>query len=124
MANIPRRRVYRLQNLPPHVDRLMAAEVLADTFFDAGITPGDVHIFSLASKVHNWTQQTTKVATLMFRKTPEALELSHQYYGCEGFEIKEWKFRAANLPEPLILDTHFDGLTPLNDVHKSEHTHE
>ncbi len=115
--NPPRPKVYRLQNLPAHVDRLAAAELLASTFPDA-VSPADIYIYSLASTLHSWAQPT-KVATLMFRKLPAGL---NQFYG--SFEIDQWNIRLAGFSEPLILDTHFRGMTPLSDPQKSDHTHE
>ncbi|OIW26426.1 hypothetical protein CONLIGDRAFT_472512 [Coniochaeta ligniaria NRRL 30616] len=124
MANRFQYKVYRLRNLPSHVDRLEAAELFASAFHDFNLTAADLHIFSLASRIqdHDWVLRPTKVATLMFRKYSEALASSYDGHGHP--ENTEWKRRPAGFSEPLILEAHFGGLTPLNDVDPSQHTHD
>ncbi len=112
-----KRKVYRLQNLPAYVDRLSATELVTSAISD--LSAGDIQIFSLATAVDSWKKRQHKVATLMFRHTPAALRESKNQ---DGSDAAEWKFSVPGLPEPLIVDTHFQGLTVLNEVSPSEHT--
>jgi hypothetical protein len=107
-------KVYRLRNLPGHVDRQSAAELFASCFDDA--SPQHVLISSLAPAIDPWTRSPTKTATLIFKETPTAVH-SHAISG-------EWRFPVPGLTKALILDHHFQGLTPLNEVNPGEHEHE
>jgi hypothetical protein len=59
-----------------------------------------------------WETPPTKTATLSFIALPSVVEV----------QIKkgEWKIEGG-FDRPLILDTHFLGLTPLNDVEAQKH---
>ncbi len=107
-------RVYRLRHLPGHVDRLSAAELFAKCF--DGLAPQNIHIPSLAHVIDPWTRPATKTATLTFRTTPVATGIAT--------EDVEWKFPVPGLAKPLLLDHHFRGLTPLNEVSPVEHQYE
>lgn len=114
MAVSSRPKVFRLQNVPPDLDRLATTELLARTIDEENITTNDILIYSLADTVEPLKRWPTKVATLTFRKLPTQLR-----------EHKEsWRFSVAGLSKPLILDTHFNGFTPLNDVGDFQHSHE
>ena len=118
MPSLSKSKVFRLRNLPGHVDRLSAAKLLASALRDDVFTFDSVQIFSLALAVDDWKRRRTKVATLMFEKIPTAVD-SHS-----GSVAQEWSFDVPGLPSPLILDTHFRGMTPLNEVSTAEHEHE
>ncbi|KAJ8119550.1 hypothetical protein ONZ43_g3523 [Nemania bipapillata] len=49
----------------------------------------------------------------MFQKTPALL--------LDQADRQEWELPVRGLEEPLILDTHFLGLTPLNDIQSENH---
>ncbi|KAH8886645.1 hypothetical protein GQ53DRAFT_769210 [Thozetella sp. PMI_491] len=108
------RKVYRLRNLPNHVDRLAAAELMADALNDASMRPRDIQFFSMASKVEPWKKWQVKVATLSFRKSPTVLDVG----------APQWEFHVLGLSEPLILDQHFHGMTVLNDLSQSDHQYD
>jgi hypothetical protein len=63
------RRVYRLQNLPHHVDRLSATELLARAIDDEHVTANDIKMSSLADAIDQVQRWPTKVATVMFTET-------------------------------------------------------
>ncbi|KAI9148377.1 Protein SERAC1 [Paramyrothecium foliicola] len=96
-------------------------ELAAAAIGDDTISPGDIQIFSLATIPDPWKRWQSKVATLMFRKTPSAL-LSDENARTQGLE--EWAFKVHGLPEPLILDTQFHGMTVLNEVNPSFHEYD
>ncbi|KAI1088735.1 hypothetical protein F5B19DRAFT_470013 [Rostrohypoxylon terebratum] len=104
-------KVYRLRGCPGHLDRLGAAELLSRELGD--IAPTDIAIKSLATSLHSWTATPTKVGTLMFHKVPALLG--------EREKETEWKLSVVGLEEDLILDIHFLGMTPLNDVQLEKH---
>ncbi|KAI1376505.1 hypothetical protein F4677DRAFT_459687 [Hypoxylon crocopeplum] len=66
-------KVYRLRNLPGHVDRQSAAELFSACIDDA--SPQDIRISSLAYTVDPWARPPTKIATLTFEKVSG----DHQY---------------------------------------------
>ncbi|KAH8894176.1 hypothetical protein GQ53DRAFT_744927 [Thozetella sp. PMI_491] len=107
-------KVYRLRGLPGHVDRLEAVGILSRSLQDVG--RDDIHIRSLAAAVDPWERQPTRTATLTFEKTP-ALIAAHS-------ELGEWKIPVTGLGSPLLIDTHFFGLTALNDVSPAEHRYD
>lgn len=106
-------KVYRLRNLPGHVDRQLAAEILAQSLGDIAFQ--HIRIASLAHAVAEWSHVPTKTATVTFDKTPAIINAASAK--------EEWKIVVPALAKPLILDSHFQGVTPLNDVTESEHTH-
>lgn len=97
------RKVFRLQQIPLHLDRLDVVKLLQNAL---GID-ASVRIHSLAQSVNVWAPSQT--ATLMFDSAPPP-ELEQRL--AEG---DEWTLPAANLQHSLMLDTHFRGLTALND---------
>lgn len=107
-------RVFRVRNLPGHVDRLSAMELLCASI--KGITAQDVQISSLAYDIDPWACSRTKVATLTFHKEPPALSSS--------LKGGEYHVSVSGLEKPLIIDHHFRGITPLNHVPDYEHTYE
>lgn len=107
-------KVYRLRGCPGHLDRLGAAELLSRELGD--IAPTDIAIKSLATNLDPWAITPTKVGTLMFHKTPTLIG--------EQDKKKEWKLSVVGFEDDLILDIHFWGMTPLNDVQPEKHEFE
>ncbi|CAG9947930.1 unnamed protein product [Clonostachys rosea f. rosea IK726] len=102
-------KVYRLRNIPEHFDRLSAAEWLARTFGDVSLN--DVQIHSLALSVDTWSP--SKTATATFRKIPLKIDSIKNTPQCV--------IKIPELARPLIVDDHFQGITPLNSVAKEAH---
>ncbi|KAF7532276.1 hypothetical protein G7054_g8109 [Neopestalotiopsis clavispora] len=94
-----------------YFDRLAAAQLIADVIKDPTLTAGDIQICSLASTVDPHKIWNRKVATVMFSRTPSALATG----------ASEWRFPVPGQFEQLVLDSHFLGLTVLNDVDEAEH---
>jgi hypothetical protein len=114
MASPEKTKVYRLRNLPDHLDRQSAAELLASCL--DGVSLQHVRISSLAYAIDPWTRSPTKTATLTFQGCPlEPLK---------GSGNGERAFAIPGLAKPLILDQHFRGLTPLNEVNQEWHQYE
>ncbi|KAI0466703.1 hypothetical protein F4859DRAFT_496404 [Xylaria cf. heliscus] len=111
MAILGKQITFRLRRCPVDADAKICAELLSAAFAD--IEPEGVHIQSLATNLDPWERPRTKVATLTFRTTPSLLTEQH--------DRSEWVLPVDGLEEPLILDTHFLGLTPLNDVDHETH---
>lgn len=107
-------RVFRLRNLPAHVDRLSAVELLCGSI--DGISAQDVRISSLAYDVDVWSWMRTKVATLTLNKGHSVLN--------SMLNGGECTIPVPGLPKPLIMDHHFQGITPLNHVPDVEHKYE
>lgn len=107
-------KVYRARNLPGHADRLAAIELLAQCVPDIALD--DVQLGSLAFAVDPWSLSPTKTATLMFKTVPAVIGINPN--------STEWTFPVPGLESPIILDIHFYGLTPLNEVDISTHTNE
>lgn len=107
-------RVFRLRNIPGHMDRLSSVELLCESI--KGITAQDVQISSLAYDVDPWAYSRTKVATLTFQREPPALSSSPKG--------GEYPISVSGLEKPLIIDHHFQGITPLNHVPDYEHKFE
>ncbi|OTA90642.1 hypothetical protein M434DRAFT_77651 [Hypoxylon sp. CO27-5] len=114
MASRAKQKVYRLRNLPMHVDRQSAAELLATCVDD--LAPHQVRISSLANDVDPWARPPTKTATLTLHETRAA----SRFDSGPG----EWAFSVPGLSKPLILDYHFRGLTLLNEVNAAEHKYD
>ena len=106
------RKVFRLRKLPNHIESpYQLCELLGKVL---GIQPDHVIVYSIARNSDPWEGIPTKVATLQFRSIPPALQQSSN---CPEWELP--------LPEAngdtIIIDTHFLGLTVLNDVKNNEH---
>ncbi|KAI2472347.1 hypothetical protein F4781DRAFT_384248 [Annulohypoxylon bovei var. microspora] len=96
-------KVFRLRQLPGDANKSQALVFLS---IGLGSIPVDnIQIYSLATSLSPW--RPTKTATLMFNPPPALLQ---------GDPSKdEWQIKVNGLEEPLILDTHFRGLTPLRE---------
>ncbi|KAK5989396.1 hypothetical protein PT974_10915 [Cladobotryum mycophilum] len=113
MASIESK-VYRLRSIPDHLDRLGVAELIS-TFIPHG-DQRDVIVSSLALSCELWVRPRTKTATLSFRKLPKAVG--------DGPKAGEWSLWQPGLPQPLLLDDKFYGLTPLNEVPEHQDKYE
>lgn len=107
-------RVFRVRNLPGHLDRLSAVELLCGSI--KGLTTQDVQICSLAYNADPWESSRTKVATLTLYREPPALTSSLKGGECS--------ISVSGLERRLIIDHHFQGVTPLNHVPDYEHKYE
>ncbi|CAG9984807.1 unnamed protein product [Clonostachys byssicola] len=101
-------KVYRLRYVPRYADRLDAAKILVGCI--PGLQLEEIQISSLALAVDS---QSSKTATVMFKSTPHILDREPSQ--------NQWDFTVAGLPRSIVLDTHFYGLTPLNEVDESSH---
>ncbi|KAI0850599.1 hypothetical protein F5Y00DRAFT_268344 [Daldinia vernicosa] len=81
-----------------------------------GASPQDIRISSLACAVDPWERPPTKTATLTFEKGDHITRFNSN----NG----EWTFMHPALANPLILDSHFRGLTPLNEVAAENHQYD
>ncbi|KAI0119008.1 hypothetical protein F4814DRAFT_410222 [Daldinia grandis] len=89
-----------LRQLPSNTNESQALVYLS---IGLGSMPVDnIRIFSLAIGLSPW--RPTKTATLMFSPLPALLQRN------QGRD--EWQITVNRLQAPLILDTHFRGLTP------------
>jgi len=109
-------KVYRLRNLPHGADRQQAAELLAACA--AGVAQHTIRVFSIAHVIDPWTRPPTKTATLTIANFD--VEAHAQWSSGPG----EWTLHTPGLPEPLVLDGHFHGFTPLNEVDPEAHRFE
>ena len=95
---------YRLRRLPAYLKRSTVADYLVRSV--EGLGPLDnIVVFSLASNLVQWERPPTRVATLMFKKTPEPFDNDRT----------EWTLHVADQDQSLIFDTHFLDFTPLSD---------
>jgi len=101
---------YRLRGCPATLDEAALRDNLARAWGD--VAPEDIHVQSLATA---WERPPTKTATLQFAKLPSVLDTE---------TANEWKIEGHGLHGALILDTHFLGLTPLNEIQAREHRFE
>jgi hypothetical protein len=79
-----------------------------------GLQPDQIIVYSLA-KTSNQSGSMSKVATIQFKSIPPIFD--------QETSDNEWRF-PINPKQPnevLILDTHFKGMTVLNDVEKENH---
>lgn len=109
--------VFRLSGLPSTVTTLDdVANLLSDRLGD---TPTNcIRVFSLATALHVRDPARFKVATVMFSSAPS---LINSLFSSNELLIPA---RPMDTFGDLILDTHFMGITPLNDHEPSKHTFE
>jgi hypothetical protein len=112
------RTVFRVRGLPNDVKT--AEDVASLLSSRLGDISDDycIRVYSLATTLNSWESPRSKMATVMFQTLPSLIQESHGE--------KEW-FVPANQGQPhvdgLMLDTHFMGMTPMNDV-ESRHSFE
>lgn len=114
MAMSPNLRTFRLRGCPATADGPAIQVALSSAFGD--IAADDIRIWSLASTVDPWEATPTKTATLTFDALPSAIEAS--------LPKGEWPIVDRDTGHNFILDTHFLGLTPLNDLKPEDHMFE
>jgi hypothetical protein len=103
------RTVFRVRGLPNDVKFLK--DVASLLSLRLGDIPSDsIHVYSLATTLNYWEKPLSKVATVMFQALPSLIQNSHGE--------KQWTILAKSHSnvDDIILDTHFMGMTPLNDV--------
>ena len=105
----PKPKVYRVRNFPSHVDKHAAIELLLQCLGDIG--PDEIQMPSLATDV-GMLRSRHKVATVTFNRQPKLLDSGKN----------EYKMAVIGLEDPLIIDDHFDGVTPLNNVTYEAHS--
>lgn len=107
------RTVFRLSGLPSTTTRCEdVASILGGRL--GGIPAGSIQIFSLATAMAVGGSSRSKVATVMFEKTPLLVQ--------SDYMSKEWLIPATSSEAcDFILDTHFMGITPLADVEPAKH---
>jgi len=106
-------RVFRVRRLPNHVKTYAEAADLVSRRLGLS-TPTDIHVASLATTLDYWETPPSKIATLQFKVTPSSL----------GRPVRpgEWEVSlGGDNAGSLIIDTHFLGLTPLNNVDEALH---
>ena len=111
------RTVFRVRGLPNDVKTSEdVAGLLSSRLGD--ISDDCIQAYSLATSLNSWESPRSKVATVMFQTLPSLIQENHGE--------KEW-FVPANQGQPhvdgLMLDTHFMGMTPMNDA-ESRHSFE
>lgn len=104
------RTVFRVRGLPNDVKTTEdVAKLLISRLGD--MADDCIRVYSLATSLNSWESQRSKTATVMFQTPPSLLK--------ESPGEKEWSV-PANQGQPhvdvLMLDTHFMGMTPMNDV--------
>ncbi|KAI0546033.1 hypothetical protein F4679DRAFT_559170 [Xylaria curta] len=106
--------VFRLRSLPHSVKSSDdVADLVSKSLGD--ISAHDVRVFSLATNLGFGNNSLSKVATLMFYTIPSILRDKNSNI--------EWEIIIPG-PEPkhcLVLDTHFEGMTTMNDVDYLSH---
>ncbi|PYH69627.1 uncharacterized protein BO88DRAFT_443625 [Aspergillus vadensis CBS 113365] len=110
--------VFRLRALPDTVEtKEDAARLLSKRLSD--ISTHQIWVYSLALTLNYWEDPPTKVATVMFDVPPSLVQRNP--------ESRAWHIPARghdrNSPD-LILDTHFIGLTPLNDTNHLQNSYD
>jgi hypothetical protein len=106
---LPEALTFRLRGCAATAEEGIICDALARSFGD--IDSRDVRIRSLATALNPSSE--TKTATLTFAKLPSAVR--------SQLKRGEWKLEYDGLGDSLILDSHFLGLTPLNDVKAQNH---
>lgn len=107
------KKVFRVRGLPNDVkSRADAASLVSQAL---GLSaPSDVIILSLATTLDYWETSPTRVSTMQLNASSRSL----------GPRVRPGEWHAAlggSNEGVLILDTHFLGLTPLNDVDEDLH---
>ena len=82
----------------------MVADFLVGCAEDLG-PPDNIVVYSIALSNLNWGKNKNKVATLMFKKTPD----------CFDNDQTEWTIPVADPSQSLLFDTHFLDFTSLSD---------
>ena len=105
-------KVYRLRGLPARLTTEQVARLLS-TGLD--LPEHNIVVASLARTV-GWEGSRTKIATVQFKLVPAFFR--------SRLDHEEWDLSTQDGLDGVILDCHFLGLTPLNDVKQSIHNTE
>ncbi|KAH8900918.1 hypothetical protein GQ53DRAFT_608318, partial [Thozetella sp. PMI_491] len=105
------KKVYRLRSIPSDVETCASvASLVAESL---GLpSASDVVVSSLATTLDYWETPLSKVSTIQFKVVPPFLG--------HPVSASEWSVPLEN-GGSLILDTHFLGFTPLNNVAPAQH---
>lgn len=110
---LPQKTVFRLRGCPTDLGERSLKDLLSNILVD--IAPDEINIQSLAQG--HGLDIMSRTATLMFNKIPT--------YVSDRKDQTSWRLNvnAAHISQDrqqsykaLVLDTHFEGFTPLNDV--------
>lgn len=101
-------RVYRVKNIPVHLDRQGTGDLLHRIVPYLGPRE-NVTIFSLAKD-----RQDSLTATVTFKSLPSPFDNDRE----------EWTFHAAGIMRSIIFDVHFLDFTVLNEPSENLHTME
>lgn len=112
MAQTSGQQTYRVRQVPAHCSHFHdLARLLAHVLeYRKTIT-----VRSLASSIDSFESPPTKVATVIFEDRP------HTLYDEQNHERSEWLVGKTIFSHSLIIDTHFRGFTPLNEVDVDHH---
>ncbi|KAI0971965.1 hypothetical protein F4678DRAFT_430685 [Xylaria arbuscula] len=109
--------VFRLRGLPPSIKTLDDVASLMST--SLGDVPAhSVRVFSLATNLSYGDNSPSKVATVMFSTIPS---LVHDSKSRDTWEIP---IQTSEAMHYLLLDTHFEGMTAMNDVDYLSHKYD
>ncbi|KAK0651118.1 hypothetical protein B0T16DRAFT_453620 [Cercophora newfieldiana] len=111
--------VFRARGLP---SRILASSEVADLLSAAfgDVASSSIRVFSVVTSLHYWERSPPKVATVMITGPSDPKLLRIQKNG-DGSPKTEWELPVAGNLQPLILDTHFLGMTPLAEPGPSSH---
>ncbi|RDA93462.1 hypothetical protein CP533_2629 [Ophiocordyceps camponoti-saundersi (nom. inval.)] len=110
MASQWTKTVFRLSKIPIAITAYSELAALVASASDS-VPASSITVYSLATTLVPWESPPTRVATLMFKETPAFLA------GATTDEA-EWQISVSLSDDDhvLILDHHFWGMTPLNNV--------
>ncbi|KAI1871350.1 uncharacterized protein JN550_004795 [Neoarthrinium moseri] len=108
--------VFRLRGLPATIGNASGvASLVSERLGD--VTTESVRVFSIARTLAHWENPPSKVATLTFMTTPSLVR--------DDLGKNEWSIPGkTDCSDELILDLHFMGMTPLNDVDSVPHAYD
>jgi hypothetical protein len=107
------RPVFRLRKIPNRISELAeAAQLLGDAL---AVPFNTIIIFSLAETSDRYEIPPSKVATLQLTSVPSCITNDPH---CDEWEVP---IPGGSHSDVLLLDTHFQGLTALNDVDPAKH---
>ena len=106
-------KVFRLRSLPTDIQAPADVSKLLSTAL--GIPADHVSVCSLATTCNKWEVPPSKVATLQLKSAPRPPP--------RAISDDEWSFPlpGGRTDQVLLLDTHFRGLTVLNDPEPGKH---
>ncbi|KAI1354798.1 hypothetical protein F5Y01DRAFT_239570 [Xylaria sp. FL0043] len=109
-----RKTVFRMRQLPYSFGTLDSVARLVSTSL-GDIAAGDVCVFSLATSLGFANSSQSKVATIMFATIPSLVR--------DNPDANQWEIaiRDPILGHHLLLDTHFEGMTVMNEVDYPSH---